>query len=447
MITILDNLIKKRVKNMQRIPCTGCSLLCDDIIINSDGILINEVIGACLKGKERFDQITAKNRILSPMIRKNGKLENVSWKDAFEKTIKLLKNSSKAILYGFSNCSCEAQQKGIELAKIINGFIDSNSSICQGKVLSMAKNTGITLTTISELINKADLIVLWGTNAAESIPRLLNKVLFSRGKFRMTGREIRTLILIDPVKNASFNVMGVRDLALQIQPNKDLELIRVLKEECCATDSIPSKGVAGIDRDDLKRLLLHLSEAENGVIFIGQGLLRPQSESNVVNELLELVQMVNMKQEKGRVSLVTLGGHWNMQGFDHVALSIYGKNGGLQFKNNQLIDTEENIDSKIDREDFDCSLIVGTDPISHLPRSLSQKLASKPIIVIDNRKSATSYIADVVLPTVITGIEAGGTAYRLDHVPIELKAILKPPSNIPSDEELFSKIITKLKTI
>jgi len=109
LITILDNLIKKRVKNMQRIPCTGCSLLCDDIIINSDGILINEVIGACLKGKERFDQITAKNRILSPMIRKNGKLENVSWKDAFEKTIKFLKNSSKAILYGFSNCSCEVQ--------------------------------------------------------------------------------------------------------------------------------------------------------------------------------------------------------------------------------------------------------------------------------------------------------------------------------------------------
>lgn len=44
------------------------------------------------------------------------------------------------------------------------------------------------LSTISEIINKVDLIVLWGDNVAETIPCLLNKVLFSKGKFRMTGR-------------------------------------------------------------------------------------------------------------------------------------------------------------------------------------------------------------------------------------------------------------------
>ncbi|MFX1238791.1 MAG: molybdopterin-dependent oxidoreductase, partial [Promethearchaeota archaeon] len=289
---------------MKRIPCSGCSLICDDIIIRSDGIFIDEVIGACSKGKERFDQVTAKNRILFPMIRKNDKLENVSWEAAYNKVVELLKKSSKSLLYGFSNVSCEAQLKGIELAKAIDGFIDSNSIICQGKILNIAKTTGITLTTLTEIINKADLLVLWGANVAESIPRLLNKTLFSRGKFRMTGREIKTLVIIDPVKTASFNVMGVRDLSLLIQPNKDLDLIRVLKEECCKTNTIPSEGVAGIDKDDLKRFLLHLSGAENGVIFIGQGLLKPHQESNLLEEFLELIQMINLKQEKGRISVV-----------------------------------------------------------------------------------------------------------------------------------------------
>ena len=429
---------------MKRIPCTGCSLLCDDIIVRSDGLFIDEVIGACLKGKERFDQVTSNNRILSPMIKKNGEFEKSSWEHALEKTIELIKNSSKPLLYGFSNVTCEAQLKGIELAKIANGFIDSNSSICQGTVLNVAKNTGITLTTITEVINKADLIVLWGANAAESIPRLLNKTLFSRGKFRMTGREIKTMVIIDPVKIASFNVMGVRDLPLQIQANKDLELIRVLKDECCVADRIPSEGVAGIDKDDLKRFLLHLSEAENGVIILGQGLLRPQPKSDLIGKLLELIQLINIKQQKGRISLIMMGGHFNMAGFDHVALSTCGKNGALQFENNLLIDSDDNIVSKIDKEDFDCSIIVGTDPISHMPHSLSQKLASKPIIVLDNKKSATSYIADIILPTAITGIEAQGMAYRLDQVPIELKAVLNPPSNIPSDEELLTKIINEL---
>ena len=71
-------------------------------------------------------------------------------------------------------------------------------------------------------------------------------------------------------------------------------------------------------------------------------------------------------------------------------------------------------------------------------------MASKPIILIDNHKSGTSQLANIVLPTAITGIECGGLAYRLDQVPIELKKILNPPNNVPSDEELLDQIIKKL---
>jgi len=431
---------------MKRIPCSGCSLLCDDIIVKSDGIYIDEVIGACLKGKERFDQVTAQNRILHPMVRKNGELVKVSWQEAIEETTKIIKNASNPLLYGFSTVSCEAQLKGIELAKVINGFIDSNSTICQGKVINKAKDIGITLTTITEVINKADLIILWGANAAESIPRLLNKILFSRGKFRMTGREIKTLIIIDPVKTASFGVMGVRDLALLIEPKKDVDLIRVLKEECCVADSIPSEGVAGLDADDLKRLLLHLTGTENGVIFLGQGLLNSNDNADVLKELLELIEMINLKQEKGRISIVTMGGHYNMAGFEHIALSCVGKNHSLQFLNGEFIDSNENIVSKLEKEDFDCALIVGTDPISHLPKKLSSKLIRRPLILIDNHNSATSYIADIVLPTALTGIECEGLSYRLDHIPIELKKVINPPSKIPTDKDLLNQILIKLKT-
>jgi len=428
----------------ERITCSGCSLLCDDIIIKSDGLYIDEVIGACLKGKERFDQITSKNRILNPQIKKDGELQKATLDEALEKVIKIIKNSSKPLLYGFSTVSCEAQLKGINLTSLINGFIDSNSTICQGKVLNTSKETGISLTTITEAINKADLLILWGANAAESIPRLLNKVLFSRGKFRMTGREIKTLIAIDPVKTASFGVMGVRDIALQIKAGKDIDLIRVLKEECCVADSIPDKGIAGIDSNDLKRFLLHLTGAENGIIFIGQGLLNSQNGSNVIKELLELVQLINVKQQKGRMSVMMLGGHYNMVGFEHVALSNYGKNQSLQFSNNLLVETSDTIVSKIEKEDFDCSIIVGTDPISHFPKHLSKKLMSKPIILIDNKQSATSYVADVIIPSCITGIESGGLVYRIDHVPLNLKKIINPPKNIFSDEEIIEKIIEKL---
>jgi formylmethanofuran dehydrogenase subunit B len=305
----------------------------------------------------------------------------------------------------------------------------------------------MTLTTISEIINKADLLIFWGANVAESIPRLLNKALFSRGKFRMTGREIKTLIIIDPVKTASFRVMGVRDIALRIDPGEDLELIRALNEECCTPDKIPSDGVAGIDKDDLKRILVQLTNAENGVIFLGQGILSSKEGSNVVQELLELVQLINIKQQKGRMSVIMLGGHYNMLGFEHVSMSLYGKNHSLQFKDNNLVETEDTMVSKIENNDFDCSIIVGTDPISHLPMNLSKKLISKPIILIDNKMSATFHTANVVVPSAITGIECGGLAYRLDHVPLELKKIVNPPGKIRSDEEILIEFIRKIRSI
>jgi len=432
---------------MNRIPCSGCSLLCDDILIRSDGFFIDQIVGACKKGKERFDQITSKNRILHPMIKKNAEQVETTWDVALNKTVELIKNSKNPILYGFSNSSCEAQLKGIQLATKLNGFIDSNSTICQGKVLNASYHSNLTLTSLSEIINKTDVLIFWGFNAAESIPRLLNKVLFSRGKFRMTGREIKTLIIIDPVQTASFGVMGVRDLSLLIEPGKDMDLIRILKEECCVENSIPSNGIAGLDKEDLKRLLLNLREAENSVIFIGQGIISSPSSDKIIKELLELVELIEKKQQKGRISIIMAGGHYNMAGFDQVSLSSTGTNQNLQFSNGQLVSSQETIISKIKKEDFDLSIIVGTDPISHFPKDLSKKLILKPIIVIDNHKSAITQMADVILPTAITGIECEGLAYRLDHVPIQLQKVINPPSNILSDEALIDKIIINLSDI
>ncbi len=430
-----------------KIVCTGCSLLCDDIIIEQADEKITEVIGACLKGNERFEETHAKNRILKPLIRKKDDLKEVTTEEAFDKVLQLIKQSSKPILYGFSTTSCEAQLEAIKLAKKIDGFIDSNSIICQGKTLNMATSLGLTSTTLTEIINKGDVIVLWGFNPIESIPRLLNKILFSRGKFRMTGREIKTLAVIDPIETASYKIMGPRDIPLLIESDKDVNLIRALKAKFIEDKDIDSKGLAGIDKMDFDRLAANLIDSENVNIFVGQGLLRSQEEGNPLAELIELIEIINKNSEKGRASLLFPGGHYNMIGFDHTALSYAGKNHSLQFKNNTLEDSkDEDIITKIKNDEFDLSIIVGTDPISHLPIELSKKLVKKPIILLDNRKSGTFFIADVVLPTAITGIEAGGTAFRLDSVPIELDKLVDPPNGILSDEELLSEINEKLNS-
>jgi formylmethanofuran dehydrogenase subunit B len=54
-------------------------------------------------------------------------------------------------------------------------------------------------------------------------------------------------------------------------------------------------------------------------------------------------------------------------------------------------------------------------------------------------------MADVVIPSTFVGIEAEGTAYRMDHVPLPLKRVIQPPEGVLSDEQVLRRILSKVR--
>ena len=62
-------------------------------------------------------------------------------------------------------------------------------------------------------------------------------------------------------------------------------------------------------------------------------------------------------------------------------------------------------------------------------------------------QSITSLVADVVIPSAFTGIEAEGSAYRMDAMPLPLKKIVDPPKGIHSDEEITRMILEKIRSM
>ena len=54
----------------------------------------------------------------------------------------------------------------------------------------------------------------------------------------------------------------------------------------------------------------------------------------------------------------------------------------------------------------------------------------------------TSQIARVFLPTASYGLDAPGTAYRMDSIPIRMRAVL--PRRRPTDEEVLNRILEAL---
>ena len=73
----------------------------------------------------------------------------------------------------------------------------------------------------------------------------------------------------------------------------------------------------------------------------------------------------------------------------------------------------------------DAALVIGSDPLSDLPFGTARALARVPLIAIDPRRSLTTDAAKVVIPSAISGLEAGGTALRMDGVKISFEPVIE----------------------
>lgn len=89
-------------------------------------------------------------------------------------------------------------------------------------------------------------------------------------------------------------------------------------------------------------------------------------------------------------------------------------------------------------------MIIASDPAAHLPSNASEHLADIPTVVLDPKWNATTYLADVAIPTAMVGVEAEGTTYRMDGIPLNLKKVIDT-GYIP-DREVLERLIEKVES-
>ena len=97
------------------------------------------------------------------------------------------------------------------------------------------------------------------------------------------------------------------------------------------------------------------------------------------------------------------------------------------------------------RGEVDAALVVAADPASNFPRRIVESLAKIPVVQIDPYENPTTLMADVVIPSAIAGIEAEGTAYRMDGLALRMKKLVS--STYPSDEEILKGILESVRLL
>ncbi len=475
---------------IKNVVCPICGCLCDDLEVTVEN---NEIVkmknGCAVCEAKMVHGYKSEERILKPMIRKDGKLVEVSMDEAIKKAAQILTEAKFPLLFGWECCTGEVQHIGVELAEELGCALDNVCSICHGPSVMAAQEAGLPTATLGQIRHRADLIIYWGSNPWASHPRHVErytafpegrfeksewksymnkmKATASRKKMDIASKRIdreeapinpqietngpppqslqkhgRKIIVVDPIKTMTAEAA---DYFMQIKPNSDYDVIEALR--CMVQDQeIDVEEVGGVPVDYLREVADAMMKCEFGAIFFGLGMTASAGRFRNIEIAVKLVQDLNRKT---KFVITPMRGHFNIAGANIAFTWQTGYPFAMDFSQGypQFNPGEYTTIDLLKNDDIDAILVIGADPGAHFPKPSMEKMTKKPMIVINPDWNCTSRLGDVVFPTQWCGIEREGTAYRMDQVPIMVKKVVEPPQGVPCDEEVLTRILAEIRRI
>ena len=422
------------------VACPGCGCLCDDVSLTFDeGRLVN-FEPSCALGERWFRNHSVLGQ---PVAELNG--ITAKYDVAIQQAIELLERADYPLVYGLSRSSSPGQRAAVALADRIGAVIDTTASMCHGPSIMALQEVGEVTCTLGEVRNRADLVIFWGCHPAVSHPRHAERYsVFAKGRFTPEGRDSRKIVMIGEAdKVDSWKLSpdgGDADLIIPVQPDGDFEIVTQLRAL-----------LRGNQLSDVSEPVLQLMElmknCRYGTVFFGLGLAgsrmwegsQPTNSGHIqVAGLLQLVAELNAVT---RFTARRMRMQGDVSGADNVLLWQTGYPFAVDIARGypRYNPGEFSANELLERRDTDLCVIVGAETIPYFSHAARDHLRKIPTIVIDYPNVPLEFTPTVRFTTAVYGLHAAGTAYRMDNVPLPLRAM--QPSQYPTDAEVLSDLL------
>ena len=424
---------------IEDVVCPFCGCLCDDLVVEVEGTRVVSVENGCTLANEK---LMGDHRLKTPIRREGKGWKETTYDEAIRETAEILCDADRPLLYGWSGTHGEAQSIGIHLAEILGALVDNTSTVCHGPSILAIQEVGHPGCTLGQVKNRADVIVYWGTNPIDAHPRHMSRyTTFADGFFLKDAFRDRKLIVVDVRKSESANIA---DEYIRIQPGGDYAVLSALRAIVQGKRGIIPSSVSGVSREQLFRVADLLLSAKFGAIFFGLGLTMSRGKSKNIRNAIELTEELN-RHTKYIIS--PMRGHWNVYGSNEVFTWITGYPYAVDFARGIAFYNPGETTSVdvLSRKECDACLVVASDPGAHFPKACAEHLAEIPTVQIDPHVNATTHLSRIQIPVAVTGIDAEGTAYRMDGVPIRTRMLFK--GTYPSDTDVLDQLYAVVKEI
>ena len=177
-------------------PCRFCGTGChvrvgvkDDKVVAIQGEQLAEVNKGllCVKGYHVGGILYGKDRLTQPMLRRNGKLEPISWEEAIEVIAQRIYNKpDRFAIYGSGQWTIPEGYAALKFIKggLSSNHIDPNARLCMASAVTGYLSThGVDEPAGCYTdLDKCDVMIMWGNNPAEMHPVLFSRVIDRRSK-------------------------------------------------------------------------------------------------------------------------------------------------------------------------------------------------------------------------------------------------------------------------
>ncbi|MEE2639422.1 MAG: formylmethanofuran dehydrogenase subunit B [Planctomycetota bacterium] len=429
------------LKIVEDATCTFCGCVCDDIQLTVEGHSIKKAKKACVLGTSWFLNHEIEDRAPCYIEGKPASVEA-----GIRKAAGILHSAKYPLVYGLSDTTVESQRVAVGIADWIGANLDTTTSVCHGPSGMAFQGAGESTCSLGEVKNRADMVIFWGSNPAESHPRHFTKYsLMPKGLFVPNGRKDRTCVIVDVRKTKSAKAA---DIFIPIRPRKDFEALWTLRALAKDIELDPEQ----VERETGNPLSLwqdlmdRMKSCRYGVIFFGMGLTMTRGKHANSEGILSLTRDMNRHT---RFTCKPNRGHGNVTGADNVVSWRTGYpfavNLGRGFP--RFNPGEYTASDVLARGEADAAMIIASDPMANFSQPARNHLGSIPYIALDPKETPTTRSAAVSFTVATYGINVPGTVYRMDDVPIPLRPAFDSP--LPSDLEILKGIeaeVQKLRT-
>jgi formylmethanofuran dehydrogenase subunit B len=295
---------------VETVTCPFCGLLCDDLRVTRDSAgKLKVTANGCAKSITFFAR-TLESSVENPSPRIAGKPVNL--KQAIAKAAEILRSANQPLIAGLGT-DVYGMRAVMNLAETSNTALDHMNSNGFMRNIQVIQNSGWMVTTLTEVRNRVDLLIIVGTDIVSMFPRFFEREVWNkeplygqdtgqREVMYLGGRNINTDAGIAPDGRKP----DVLPCDLERLPDVTAALRAIVSGK-----KLHAKKVAGIAVTDLEKLAQRMLSAKYSVVVWAAAALNfPHAELTVQN-ITELVKMLNQTTRSAGLPLGGIEGDMN----------------------------------------------------------------------------------------------------------------------------------------